>query len=402
MLFNYQAVDQNGSETSGSIDAISMDVAISSLQRRGLTSSSIKPEGEAESIFKKEFTLFESISNKDIVIVSRQIATLFEAQVSALRVFQLLSAETVNPLLSKNLVAVVDDLQGGSTISNALSKHPKAFSPFYINMVKAGEESGKLNQTFLFLADHLDKTYEVGLKAKNALIYPAFVVSTFIVVMILMLTMVIPRLSAILLESGQEIPLYTKIVIGMSAFFVSYGIFFLVALIIGGFFLWRFIKVGNGKDAIARLQLSVPFVGDLYKKLYLSRVADNLSTMLSSGIQMVRAVEITASVVGNSIYEKILLDVTEKVKGGTPLSAALSEHKEFPGILVQMIKVGEETGELGNILKTLSKFYRREVIGAVDTLVGLIEPIMIVLLGLGVGFLLASVLIPIYNISAGI
>ncbi len=402
MLFNYEAINQSGEPSTGSIDAITVDVAISSLQRRGLTISSIKPAGEGSGIFKKEITIFQSVSNKDVVILSRQIATLFDAQVSALRVFRLLSTESTNPLLGEKLAAVSDDLQGGSTISNALSKHPKVFGSFYVNMVRAGEESGRLDKTFLFLADYLDRTYEVGVKARNALIYPAFVVSTFVVVMILMLTMVIPRLSTILLESGQEIPVYTKVVIGLSNLLTNYGVFVLMFAILGGFFFWRYLKTEQGKIGIAQLQLSVPYVGDLYRKLYLSRIADNLSTMLTSGIQMVRAVEITSTVVGNSLYKELLIDVVEKVKGGTLLSEALMSHKEFPGILVQMIKVGEETGELGNILETLAKFYRREVTNAIDTLVGLIEPIMIVSLGLGVGFLLASVLIPIYNISAAI
>lgn len=402
MLFNYKSINPDSTTSTGSIDAINMDVAISSLQRRGLTISSIKPADEAASIFQKEFTIFESVSNRDIVILSRQIATLFQAQVSALRVFRLLSTESENPVLGKKLAEVADDLQGGSPISKSLAKHPKIFSTFYVNMVSAGEETGKLDKTFEYLADYLDRTYEVGNKARNALIYPAFVISTFIVVMILMLTMVIPRLSSIILESGQDVPVYTQVVIAISNFLVNYGIFFVIILIVGIVFFWRYMKSAGGKYAFARLELSVPFVSDLYRKLYLSRIADNLSTMLTSGIQMVRAVEISSTVVGSHVYEELLTEVTEKIKGGTALSEALSEHEEFPGILVQMIKVGEETGELGSILETLAKFYRREVTTAVDTLVNLIEPIMIVTLGLGVGVLLASVLIPIYNISATI
>ncbi|MCW9054440.1 MAG: type II secretion system F family protein [Candidatus Pacebacteria bacterium] len=402
MLFTYQVIDQSGKTSSGSIDAINVDVAINSLQRRGLTITSIKPAGETGGILDKEITIFNPISNKDVVILSRQIATLFEAQVSALRVFRLLSAETPNKKLGEKLATVADDLQSGSTISNAFSKHQKIFSPFYVGMVRAGEETGKLDKTFTFLADYLDRSYEVGRKARNALIYPAFVITTFVAVMILMLTLVIPRLTAILLESGQDIPFYTKVVIGMSTFLVDYGAFLIILLLVGAFFVWRFLGTRRGKLSLAELQLSVPYVGDLYRTLFLSRIADNFSTMLTSGIQMVRAVEITASVVNNPLYEDLLSDINEKVKGGVQLSEALQEHEEFPGIFVQMVKVGEETGELGSILETLAKFYRREVDSAVDTLVNLIEPIMIVLLGLGVGFLLASVLIPIYNISAGI
>src|SRR5262249_15645189 len=161
------------------------------------------------------------------VILSRQIATLFEAQVSALRIFRLLAAEVDNKYLADILTAVADDLQGGRPISKALARHPKAFSPFYVNMVRSGEESGKLSQTFVYLADYLDRTYEVINKAQNALIYPAFVVVTFVVVMSLMLTMVIPSISKILVDSGSDIPIYTKIVIGLSQFLVNYGAFFL-------------------------------------------------------------------------------------------------------------------------------------------------------------------------------
>ena len=401
MLFNYKAIDSKGSETNGSIDAISIEVAISSLQRRDLVIQSIIPE-DKKSFFQKDFALFSRVSNKDVVVLSRQLATLFEAQVSALRVFRLLASESDNPLLGKSLTIIADDLQAGSSISKALSKHPKIFSEFYVNMVRSGEESGKLDQVFLFLADHLDRAYEVNSKAKNALIYPAFVIFTFVVVMALMLTVVIPKISTIITDSGQEIPIYTKIVIGMSNFFVHYGIFFLVALIVGGFFLYRFLKTPAGKLALDDAKIKTPFIKNLYQKLYLSRISDNMNTMLVSGISMVRALELTSAVVDNEVYKKAILESMEAVKGGRSVSDALEDKKIIPGIMIQMIKVGEESGELGKILKTLSDFYSREVVNAVDTLVDLIEPAMIVLLGLGVGFLLASVLIPIYNISGNI
>lgn len=401
MLFNYNALDQNGAETKGSIDAITLDVAISSLQRRGLVIKEINPADKG-SFLSRDFTLFSRVSNKDVVVLSRQLATLFEAQVSALRIFRLIASEVENVTLGKALTEIADDLQAGSAISKALSKHPKIFSEFYVNMVRSGEESGKLDEVFIFLADHLDRSYEVNSKARNALIYPAFVIFTFFVVMILMLTVVIPKISTILTDSGQEIPLYTKIVIGLSGFMVNYGIFILVALIVGGFFLYRFLQTPSGKSSLDEAKIQIPFVKNLYQKLYLSRIADNMNTMLISGIPMVRALELTSGVVGNEVYRRILDEATEAVKGGRAVSEALSDRKVIPGIMIQMIKVGEESGELGKILKTLSAFYSREVVNAVDTLVDLIEPAMIVLLGLGVGFLLASVLIPIYNISSNI
>jgi type IV pilus assembly protein PilC len=400
MLFSYSAIDKDGSQKDGTIEAINVDIAIASLQRRGYIISGIAEAATSGSLLSRNFTFLERVSNKDIVILSRQLSTLFEAQVSALRVFQLLATETENPKLARKLSEIVSDLQGGSSISNAMEKHKDVFSSFYIAMVRAGEESGRLDQVLSFLADYLDRSYEVTSKAKNALIYPAFVISTFIVVMILMLTLVIPKISQILIDSGQEIPLYTQIVINISNFFINYGVFLVPALVIGGYVLYRFQQTPAGKESFDRFKLDIPQVGKLYRMLYLSRLADNMNTMLASGIPMVKALELTESVVDNQVFLNAIHSATEDVKAGSSLSDAFSRHPDFPNILIQMIRVGEETGNLGEILSTLAKFYQREVTTSVDTLVDLIEPIMIVLLGLGVGTLLAAVLIPIYNVSS--
>lgn len=401
MLFKYHAIDQDGRERDGTIDAPSQEVAVSALQRRSLIVSAIE-SAEKRTLLEMNLPFFGRISNKDIVILSRQMSTLFESQVSALRVFRLLAAEVDNKKLSVVLSSVGDDLQGGSPISKALARHPDVFSTFYVNMVRAGEESGKLSETFVYLADYLDRTYDVLSKAENALIYPAFVVSVFFGVMALMLTLVIPKISAVLIDSGQKIPIYTSIIIGFSNFLISYGIFILIALIALGFYLWQLGKTEKGKLVLDSLKLSIPYVGDLYTKLYLARTADNFSTMLLAGVSAVEAIEVTRSVVGNAAYAAVLSQVGTDVKSGSSISDAFGRHQEIPGIMVAMAKVGEETGELGKIFSTLAKFYNREVTNAVDTLVGLIEPIMIVLLGLGVGILLAAVLLPIYNLAGSI
>jgi type IV pilus assembly protein PilC len=401
MLFNYKALDAQGQETQGSIEALNNDIAISAIQRRGLVITEISAVEDAQGL-NKRIKWFDRVSNKDVVILSRQIATLFAAQVSALRVFRLLAGETENKVLGEKIGEVADDIQAGSSISKALAKHPKIFSAFYVNMVRAGEESGKLDQTFVYLADYLDRNYAVSSKAKNALIYPAFVVFTFIAVMVLMLTLVIPKISSIIVESGQAIPIYTRVVIGFSNFLVDYGILFLIAIIILGFVVYRSSLGEKGALMMDTAKLSIPYVGTLYKKLYLSRIADNMNTLLVSGIPMIKAIELTSDVVDSRVYQGVLKNAMALVQGGRPLSEALSGSPEIPSIMVQMSKIGEETGELGSILDTLAKFYQREVVNAVDTLVDLIEPVMIVALGLGVAFLLASVLIPIYNISASI
>lgn len=403
MIINYKAINNTGGIEEGTIEAFSIDAAIVKLQSRGLTVSSIKEkETEESKDILRKIPIFNRISNKDVVILSRQMATLFQAQVSALRVFKLIATEVENPRLRGHLLEIVSDLQGGSSISDALAKHPKVFSDFYVNMVKAGEESGKIDESFSYLADYLDRTYEVTSKAKNALIYPAFVIFTFIAVMVLMFTVIVPKIGAIIKDSAQEVPFYTKMVFAVSDFFVNNTLYLIVGIIllISGI-VW-YVRTEEGARWLSNFRLQIPYLGDLYKKLYLSRFSDNMSTMVSSGIPMLKAIEVTAAIIDNQIYKEIMNDALNKVKSGSALSTALGEHEEIPRILTQMVKVGEETGELGNILKTMSKFYQREVVNAVDTLVGLIEPVMIVGLGVGVGILLAAVLMPIYNIASSV
>ncbi|MEK7610013.1 MAG: type II secretion system F family protein [Patescibacteria group bacterium] len=401
MLFNYEAVDSTGAKKVGSIDAVNVDIAINSLQRRGLIITVVNEAGVPTSFLSKNISIFDRVSAKDVVILSRQLSTLFEAQVSALRIFRLLGSETENFVLRNKLSIIADDLQSGNSISQALSKHPRIFSEFYVSMVRAGEESGKLDETFQYLADYLDRSYELSSKVRGALIYPAFVIITFITVMILMFTMVIPKISGILVDSGAVIPIYTRVILGISNFLVSYGFILLGIAIVAGFFLVRFIRTPSGKIAFDHFKLNIPYISGLYRKLYLSRLADNMTTMLLSGIPMVRSIELTSTVINNRIYQEIMNEAGEAVKGGKTLSESLSNNPhEIPGIMVQMMKVGEESGELGNILKTVAKFYAREVTTAVDSLVSLIEPIMIVFLGGAVAILLASILVPIYNIAS--
>ena len=402
MLFNYEAVDNTGVKKIGSIDTVNVDVAIASLQRRGLVLVSIKEADVKSAFLSRNISFLDRISMKDVVILSRQLSTLFQAQVSGLRVFRLLSSETENRTLGAKIATVADDLQAGSSISAALAKHPKVFSDFYVNMVKAGEESGKLNDTFQYLADYLDRSYELTSKVRGALIYPAFVVATFVIVMILMFTTIIPKISPILIESGATIPIYTQVIIGISNFMVHY-IFVLIALaLVAAYLVVRFVRTPAGRLAFDHLKISVPVFKTLYRKLYLSRFADNMNTMLASGIPMVRALELTSTVISNRIYQGLMTEAMEGVKGGKTLSESLSGHpREIPGIMIQMMKVGEEAGEVGSILKTMSNFYTREVSVAVESIVSLIEPAMIVFLGAGVATLLAAILVPIYSIASG-
>lgn len=401
MLFKYEFITNEGEKKTGSIDAVNRDLAISAIQRRGLIVSSIQQEKEKKSFTSMSF-FSKSIKMKDIVMMSRQISTLFGAQVSALKAFNLLAINTENKVLATILNNIADDIKGGVSISSALAKYPDAFSVFYVNMVKAGEESGKLNQTFSYLADYLDRQYALTSKTKNALIYPGFVIIVFIGVMLMMFLFIVPKLAVIIKDSGQEMPFSTKVVVGLSDFMVNYWMFLLMGITALFIYLIRAVRTESGKKYLDRLKISIPVFKNIYLKLYLSRISDNMDTMLSSGVTILKAIELTGAVVDNYIFEDILKKVAEDIKGGSSMSEAFSRHPEIPPIMTGMISVGEETGSIGNILKTLGQFYSREVNEAVDTLVSLIEPLMIVALGLGVGILLASVLMPIYNIAGGI
>ena len=400
MLFKYEATNKNGQAQNGTIDAAGKDSAISALQRRGLIVIDVVPENKPGFLGLDTAPLFSRVKSRDVVILSRQISTLFEAKVSVVSTFRLLASESSNVVLQKKLTQVVDDIKSGVTISTALAKHPDVFTDFYVAMVRSGEESGKLAETFSYLANYLDRSYALVSRAKNALIYPLFIILSFIVVMILMMTLVIPKLSEILIDTGQELPIYTKIVVGVSQFTADYFFVFLIILVAVVIFLLKYLPTEGGQMALSRFKLSIPYVNVMYRKFYLSRIGDNLNTLISSGVSMVRSIEITAEVVGNEVYREILEETAQMVKSGNAVSDILDRHEEIPSIMVQMIRVGEESGKVTFVLDTLARFYQREVDNEVDTLVGLIEPAMIVLLGLMVGILLTSVLVPIYNVAS--
>jgi type IV pilus assembly protein PilC len=203
-------------------------------------------------------------------------------------------------------------------------------------------------------------------------------------------------------DLGGQLPIYTRILLGVSSFFRDAGVLILIALAVGFVFLWRYFQTEKGKMVASRLKISIPYVGDIYRKIYLARLADNLSTLLGSGIPVLSSLEITADVVGNDVYKNILLEASQMVKSGSSISNAFSQYEDIPGLISQMVKIGEEGGKLTFVLNTMSRFYKREVDNLVENLVGLIEPVMIVILGLAVGFLVMAVLGPIYSITSSI
>jgi type IV pilus assembly protein PilC len=404
MLFHYTSLNPGGSKTEGDIEGTSLDNAILLLQKKGITIVDIKEkeDGKGDDILANIKFFKKKIKSKDVVIFSRQVATLFEAGVSALKAFRLLAEENENETLQEQLIGVADDIEGGISLSEALAKRPELFSTFYVNMVKAGEESGKLNEVFLFLADYLDRDYEMTQKIKKALTYPSFVIGTFFVIMIGMLTFVVPKMAALFTEEGAALPLVTRIVLAISNIFVQYAPISFPLMVLGGWIFYKWSKTEEGAYSLDELSTKIPVLKTLQQRIFLQRLADNMNTMLTNGVPIVRSIDITAAIIENRVYKELLKRVSTKVQMGKSFSKALYEEPMVPNILIQMVHIGEETGELGYILKNLATFYRRELDTAIDSVIGLIEPAMIVSLGLGVGVLVAAVLLPMYSLSSAI
>lgn len=399
MQFNYKARTPQGEGRSGVVEARSLDAAIEVLQRSNLIVTEIRPEG-ASPLLARRITFFERVKQRDIVIFSRQLSTLFEAKVAVTQSLRTLAAETESGLLRNAIGGILEDVSGGSSLSQAMGRHPEVFSRFYISMVRAGEESGKLEEVFLYLADYLERSYALVSKARNALMYPAFVLVAFIGVIIVMLVVVVPRLTSIFAELGQQVPFYTRVIIALSSFLQHWGIVLMILVAIGAVIGWRYARTPQGQLVFDSMKIRLPIVGSLLKKIYLTRLADNLSTLIVAGIPIIRALEITGDVVANRVYQRIIAEATEAVKAGNTISASFDKHDEIPPLITQMIRIGEESGKLDFILKSAAGFYRRDVDNLLENFVSLIEPALIVFLGLGVGVLVAAVLVPLYNLSS--
>jgi type IV pilus assembly protein PilC len=300
------------------------------------------------------------------------------------------------------LSSVLADVDEGKSLSDSLHRHPEVFSELYVNMVQSGEISGNLQQSLESLADNIEKNYTLSQKIKGVLYYPAFIMGAFFLVGFLMVTFVIPKLTEMLAEANVTLPITTRMLIWIGGFMQHFWWAVLLAVFaaIGG--VVYYVQSGEGKKEFDIIKLKVPIVGNVFKYVYLARFAENLSTLVRSGIPIVSALQISARIIGNIVYENHILEAAEKVKSGGSVSEVLAKKKEFPSIMSQMIRVGEETGKLDMTLDTMSKFYTREADQIVSNLSSIIEPVLIVILGVGVGVLVFSIIIPIYNIAQGI
>ncbi len=401
MKFNYKARTKQGEIQTGTVEAMDRGAAVETLQRHDLSVVSLEATSQVP-FYARSLKIFERVKPKELVMFYRQLAILFEANIPLLDSLGAVAKQIKNPYFEEILSEVESDVRGGESLSQALAKHKKVFSDFYINVIKSGEATGKLSKVLKYLADHAEEEYVLNSKIKGAFSYPVFILSAFVLIAILMMVYVIPQLTKIFDQVETELPLLTKILIGTSDFFRSW--FWLVGIVIVGAVigLRYWVKTDPGRLAWDHFKLKIPILGKLFKKIYLTRFAENFSTLLKGGLPILEALEISSKVVGNKVFSNLISRAREEARKGGDISTAFERaEKNIPPSAVQMIKAGEKTASLDNILEKLANFYRGEVDRTVNNLTQLIEPALILILGAGVAFLVAAILMPIYNITSG-
>ena len=382
----------------GKIEAPDENVAVETLQGKGYLILSIERlEGNIFSVDLNKY--FQKPTTKDIVIFTRQLSTLIDADMPLAEGLRTLARQFEKPTLRKIISEVSDAVEGGSALSNALAIHPELFSSFYIKLVQSGEISGKLHEALLYLADHLERSQEINSKIKGALAYPAFVVFALIVVTGIMVVYVLPQLLSIFKEVGaQNLPITTRILIWVTSFVNNY-LYYLFTLIFGSIFLvWRYTKTTEGRIVLDNIKINIPALGIVVRSLYLARISESLSTLIKSGIPILDTIHITSDLVGNTNYQKILLDAEENVRGGGNMSDIFNKYKEIPPLMSSMVAIGEKTGKLDFMLEHVSKFYKSESDNTINNISTLIEPILVLVLGVAVATLVSAILLPIYNL----
>ena len=398
MLFVYEVISKEGDKVKGRLEAQNRTSAISGLQSKGYTIIQLTEDRGGFLNIK----LLQRVRTRDLVVFAKQISILFEAEISALRAFNLVSSYARNETLRNILVDIARSIEKGSSIENAFRKHNNVFDDFFISIIAVGEQSGTLSRSFSYLSEYVERAYELQTKVKRALTYPIFVIIVFFVVMYLMFVTVIPQISGILLESGQQLPLVTNIVLSISDILKDNTVVILgviSALVIS--LIW-YRGTEEGRYLFDSWKVNAPVFGNLSKTFYLVRFADNLSVMLRSGVPISRSLDTMADVVDNLVFKEEIEDISRKVRQGVNLSSAVSSSTLFGKDVGHIIRVGEESGELSKMLESLSKFYQNQLQEVISTIIDLIQPTVIVFLGLAVGLLIGSVILPIYSLSTAI
>jgi type IV pilus assembly protein PilC len=392
--FIYVGVTTGGKQAKGEIQADNKNQAVSLLRKNRIRVVTIRVKPFE---FNLNLTFGSGVSLQQISRFTRQLAAMTSAGLPLVQCLDILSSQTENKILAKAVRQISGDIQVGSTLADSLQKHSKIFNPLFCNMVAAGEASGNLDGVLLRIAEYQEKSEALRRKIKTAMTYPVIVGVIAVIVTIIMLTFIVPTFAKMFIDLGGALPLPTRIVMGISDFLRNYLVIILIFGGIGIFLLGKYNKTEKGKFTLDTIKLKLPIFGDLERKSAVSRFSQTLATLLSSGVTILEALSITAKTSGNKVIEKGLLRTLEKITGGLTIAEPLKDTGVFPPMVIQMISVGEKTGDLSEMLLKVAEFYKEEVDAAVDALTSIIEPIMISFLGVGIGGILIAMYLPIFN-----
>ncbi len=405
MNFEYRAKNKDGEELTGSVEADSKGEALLKLQQRDLYVMDV--EEKKMPFFQREFDInlsfFESVSSTDLIMFCRQLGIMLDSQVGIIDSLKILTDQIEKKTFREVIEDVTQRVEEGEPFSEALEKHDDIFSSFFIGAIESGEASGNLAESLQYLEEHIERNSTFKKKLIGAMIYPLFIIFVFGFVVAFLLIYVIPDLVEMMEELEAEMPFVTELVISASDFVVNWGLLSLIVIIVSLVSFFKAIKTEKGKEIFDDVLLKIPIFGSFAKKVYLTYFSESLSTLISSGLDIAKALEVTENIVGNKTYKKSVTQTKQDVREGEDISTSLKKNpKLYPNLVTQMIVVGERTGEMERILKSIVRLYRDEVERAMESYIKMAEPILIILLGAVVGGLVLAVLLPIYNVGMGI
>lgn len=395
--YTYQGKTQEGKKVKGLVEAPDEKAAVAALRQRGLIVTELN--AVTAGLWYHLRVLIARVGFGDVVTFTRQFATMITAGLTMTESLSILQEQT-NPAMGKIIAELLQDVQAGTSLYKAMEKHPKVFPPVYLALIKAGEAAGVLDEVLLKMSDNLEKERDFRSKVKGAMIYPAIVVTGMVIVTVIMMAFVIPKMLVMYEEFDAELPPITQLLINITHLFQNYWVIML-GLLGGGIYglrLWR--KTERGRVQLDRLALRLPIFGDLQRKVILTNTTRTLGMLVGAGVAIIESLNIVAETANNVIFEDALQQASKAVEKGLPLAGTISKYEFFPPIVSQMIGVGEETGKLDEVLGRLARHFEAESEVAVKALTTAIEPLMMIVLGVGVGFMVIAIILPIYNLTA--
>lgn len=399
--FVYTAKNSEGVAAKGTVEASTLDVAADVLRERQLIVLSLR-EKTPYSLTNPLRQLLNRVSQKEVTFFSRQLAVMTSATIPMVRALRALTRQTSNEYFRMVVANIASDVDGGTKLSQALAKYPHIFDPFFIHMIRSGETTGRLDKVLDYLAVQKEKDYNLYSRVRGALIYPAFIMTVMIIVGVLMMIFVLPPLADILTQAGAKLPFTTRILLDTSYVFRHYWWLMIILIILAGVIIGSYIRTPHGRYGFDYLKIKLPILGPIYQRIALSRFCISLANLLGSGVTLPTSLGIVGDIMNNVVYREIIQRTIHEVESGNAISSVFVHYPVIPAIVTQMISVGEETGRLDDILDKLGQFYNKEVDNSLAILASLIEPVVIVLLGVAAGIMVSGILIPIYSATSTI